>query len=89
MSTAAERAAELRALADQHEVIGGLEETLNEAAEAYRADPSEANKAAYAEASGALRDARQNLREAAVTVAPATAGSTTISGAGVGGGKVG
>jgi hypothetical protein len=90
MSTAAERAAELRALADQHEQVGGLEDALTEALDAYRADPSDASKQAYADAAAALRDARRQVRESAVTVAPATPGSTTISGVGVGvGGKAG
>lgn len=81
MSTAAQRAAELRALADQHEAIGGLEETHEAALDAYRADPSEENKTAYAAASMALRDARQEARGSGVMVASSEPGSVTIGAA--------
>jgi hypothetical protein len=76
--SSSQRAAELRALADQHDTIGGLEETHAAAVEAYRADPSDTTKAAYAEASDALRAGRQELRSSGLMVGSSELGSVTI-----------
>lgn len=78
MSSASERAAELRALADQYEAVGGIEEQQADAVTAYRANPSEETKAAYTQASEALRAARQDSRSGSVMVAPNEPGSVTI-----------
>ena len=75
---ASERAAQLRALADQHEAMGELEDALDEALTAYRADPNEETKAAHAAASHALRAARAEARSSGVMVASTEPGSVTI-----------
>jgi hypothetical protein len=81
--SASDRAAELRALADQHDELGGLEDALAEAVEAYRDDPTEENREAYTEASEALREARKNMRSS-LLIGSVEPGSVTIGGAGIG-----
>lgn len=76
--TASERAAELRALADQHDALGELEDALTDALDAYRADPDDDTKQAYTEASEALRAARAEVRGSGLMVASNEPGSTAI-----------
>lgn len=76
--SASERAAELRALADQHESLGQLEADLDAAVGAYRADPTEETKAAYRAASEVLASARQEIRSSSVMVAASEPGSVTV-----------
>jgi hypothetical protein len=65
---AAERAAELRAQADNLENLAGLEQAAEAATEKYRKSPTAKNKAAYREAVEALRAARAEARPAETTV---------------------
>lgn len=79
MTTSSERAAQLRALADQHEAIGALEETADRAAQAYRSDTSDLGlKAAYRAAQDALAAARHESRSSGLLVASGEPGSVTI-----------
>lgn len=79
-----DRAAELRALADAHDVLAAHEDAAASAKDAYRAaldggdeDEIAAAKAAHRAASQALNDAR-DAAQADVVVAPATPGSQTV-----------
>jgi hypothetical protein len=65
---AAERAAELRAQADSLETLADLEQKAEAATERYRKTPNAKNKAAYQQASAALRAARADTRPADTTV---------------------
>jgi siroheme synthase (precorrin-2 oxidase/ferrochelatase) len=74
------RAAELRALADNLDRIGELEETAAQAKAAYRDDPtSEEAKAAHQEAAAALNSARAEARGSRVMVASTEPGSVAVS----------
>lgn len=83
-----ERAAALRALADQLDGLGGLEQAAAEAKAAYRDDPSETNKAAHRAASAALNAARAESRSSSlktvdgggVSITPAPVGSAVKAG---------
>lgn len=77
--SSSERAAELRAMADQLEEISALEDNLERARDLHAANPfHEANKDAYTAAQETLRDARKKHRESSVMVSPAEAGSVAI-----------
>lgn len=79
MSASSERAAQLRELADHHEAIGLLEEEVDAAVEAYRADTSDPElKAAYRASQDALAAARQEARGSGLLVASNEPGSVTI-----------
>lgn len=85
MSASADRAAQLRALADQHETIGALEEAADAAVEAYRADTSDpALKTTYRASQEALAAARQESRSSGLMVGSAEPGSVTIQPASAG-----
>lgn len=73
-----ERAAELRALADQHDSLATLETDLENTVTAYREDPTEETRQAYAEASLALREARKEIRSSGLMVASSEPGSVAI-----------
>lgn len=79
--SSSERAAELRALADQHDTLGALEDAHAAAVEAYRADPNEGTKQAYTDASEALRANRQAIRSSGLIVGSSEPGSVTIGAA--------
>jgi hypothetical protein len=65
---AAERAAELRAQADNLENLAGLEQAAEAATEKYRKSPTAKNKTAYRAAVEALRAARADARPADTTI---------------------
>jgi hypothetical protein len=65
---AAERAAELRAEADNLETVAGLEATAESATKTYRKTKSAKNKAEYREAVEALRSARATARPTGAAV---------------------
>jgi len=65
---AAERAADLRAQADNLEVLSDLEQKAEAATEKYRKTPNTKNKAAHRAAAEALRAARADARPAETTV---------------------
>ncbi len=81
--SSSQRAAELRALADQHDTLGGLEDAHEAAVEAYRADPSDDTKQAYNDASEALRANRKDIRSSGLIVGSSEPGSVTIGAASV------
>lgn len=85
--SSAEKAAQLRALAEQFEGLGTLEEDLESTLASYREDPSEENKAAYEAAKEALRAGRQEIREADVMAVANEPGSSTIGVAPIQAGK--
>ena len=76
--SASARAAELRALADQHDTLGGLEDAQAAAVEAYRANPNDDTKQAYTDATAALRAGRKDIRSSGLLVGSAEPGSVTI-----------
>jgi hypothetical protein len=65
---ASDRAAELRAQADNLENLAGLEQAAESATEKYRKSPTAKNKTAYRSAVEALREARAAARPAEATV---------------------
>jgi hypothetical protein len=76
--SSSEKAAQLRALAEQFEGLGTLEDDLSAAVEAYRADPSADNKMVYEDAKLAIRQGRQEIRESAVMAVANEPGSSTV-----------
>lgn len=73
-----ERAAELRALADSLDVLAELETSAAAAKQAYRDDPSDANRDKHRDASTALNQARDAIRVSKVLVATNEPGSATV-----------
>lgn len=73
-----ELAAQRRAEAEELERLADLEEALDTTKAAYRRGYGEKEKAAYLEASEALRAARQETRESGIGVAASGPGSTTV-----------
>lgn len=79
-----DRAAQLRALADDLEKIAKLEAAAANAKAAYRKDPTGRRKAAHRKASAELNEARDAARAAGVMTAANEPGSVTVSPAPVG-----
>jgi hypothetical protein len=73
-----EKAAQLRALAEQFEGLGALEDDLSAAVEAYRADPSQDNKVVYEDAKLAIRTGRKEIRESDLMAVANEPGSSTV-----------
>lgn len=82
MSTTGDRAAELRAQADNLDKIAGLEDKASDAKRAYAESGDEKARDKHRKAAQALADAREEQRRTAVLVA-AGEGNTTISPQGV------
>lgn len=77
--SAQERAARLRELADNLDVIGDAEAAAAEAKAAYRNNPDDPDlKAAHQAAAIALHEARADYRASGLAVASTEPGSTTI-----------
>jgi hypothetical protein len=87
--SSSEKAAALRALAEQFEGLGELEDDLARTVEAYRADPSAENKQAYEDAKMAIREGRKEIREADVMAVANEPGSSTVGVAPIQTGKSG
>ncbi|MEV8638087.1 hypothetical protein AB0395_41190 [Streptosporangium sp. NPDC051023] len=74
-----ERAQQLRELAEHNERLAELEEEAQAAKEAYRSSPDDsAAKTRHRAASQALNDAREELSDSELMLAPATPGSQTV-----------
>jgi len=73
-----DRAAELRALADQLEEIGALEDAAQAAAQEHREAGTEGTRAAYRATQEELRAARKAARESGLMVSSGEPGSVAI-----------
>jgi hypothetical protein len=76
--SSSEKAAQLYALAAQHEALGVVEDAYEAATTAYQEDKSEENKAAFKEAAEKLRASRREIREADVMAVANEPGSSTV-----------
>lgn len=83
--SSSQRAADLRALADQHDAIGALEDAHATAVDAYRTNPTPDTKQAYTDASEALREARAGMRGGEAMAVSAEPGSVTIGASAISG----
>lgn len=74
-----ERAQQLRELAEHNERLAALEEEAAGAKAAYRGAPDDSGaKARHRAASQALNDAREELADSELLVAPSSPGSQTV-----------